>query len=518
MRAPRIFSSVGSTRKARILSGVALATLAVSVSGSAAAETLRDAMIKAYNTNPTLAAQRSAQRATDENVPIARASSLPLVQLQSTYSENVVLPITAFTAPSRTSQTSASLTYPLFSGGAVKNGLAAAEERVEGGRAALRRTEADMFTAVVAAYMDVVRDSAVVQFNQQNLSVLDVNLRASRDRFEVGDLTRTDVAQSEARLALARSQLQTAESRLITSRESYVRLVGTSPGDLDSPPPLPSLPGDPDIAVKLAIAENPALLAARKALEASGYDVKVSRATRLPTVDAFAQGNYTNFLGTLGNIPGRVSPQFDRTAQFGLRLSLPLYQGGAPSARIRQAQARQSQAYEQVTEAERSVVAQTRSAYAVWQSSLEVIQSAQIAVDANKLALEGVRAENSVGNRTILEILNAEQEYLNAQVTLVTARRDAYVAGFALLAAMGRAEAKDLGLDGGTLYDPAVNYERVRGNIFDWGSDPAPQPVATSTIQTPPQTAIVSGLVDPMVSPAVDRSGGNPANTAPKDR
>ena len=498
-----------------------MAAIALAVT-PATAETLRDALVKAYETNPTLAAQRATLRANDENVPITRASSLPQVQVQSTYSENVVLPITAFTAPSRTNQTQASLTYSLFAGGAVKNGVAAAKVRVEGGRATLRGTEADLFTAVVAAYVDVQRDSAVVQLNEQNVRVLDVNLQASRDRFQVGDLTRTDVAQSEARLALAQSQLETAQSRLIASRENYIRLVGSAPGELDTPPPLPKLPGTPDDAVKVALAESPTLLAARKALEASGIDVKTARATRLPTIDAFAQGNYTNFLGTLGGFPGNPAPpQFDRTAQFGLRLSLPLYQGGAPAARIRQAQARQSASIEQLTEAERGVVSQTRSVYASYRAALDVIRSAEAAVSANRLALEGVKAENGVGNRTILEILNAEQELLNAQVTLVTARRDAYVAGFAVLAAMGRAEAKDLGLENGPLYDPVANYDRVRNRIFDWDQDPAPKPVATSTTATAPQTAIVTGRIDPSLSndaraTPVDKSAESPAPVAPK--
>ncbi|MBX9860444.1 MAG: TolC family outer membrane protein [Sphingomonas sp.] len=472
----------------------------VALATPAAAETLREALIKAYETNPTLSAQRAALMVTDEGVPLARADGLPAVQLQSTYSENVVLPITAFTAPSRTSQTSASLTYPLYAGGAVKNAITAAKIRVEGGRDTLRGTEADLFTAVVAAYMDVVRDSALVQLNEQNLRVLVVNLEASRDRFQVGDITRTDVAQSESRLALARSQLQQAEARLIGSRENYIRLVGSPPGDLETPPPLPTLPNDPDAAVKVALEENPVLLAAHKNLQASGIDVKVARATKKPRIDAFAQGNYTNFLGTLGSFGNNAAPpQFDRTAQFGLRLTLPLYQGGRPAAQVRQAQARQGQAIERVTEAERSIVSQARSAFASYRSSLEVIQSAQAAVSANKLALEGVRAENSVGNRTILDILNAEQELLNSQVTLVTARRDAYVAGFAVLAAMGHAEAKDLGLDHGPLYDPVANYNRVQGRFIDWDEDPTPKPVASSTNGTPAQNAKVTTPLEPLL-------------------
>lgn len=496
-------------KMSKVLAGVALAALAMPVS----AETLREALLQSYNTNPTLAAQRANVRAIDENVPIARASALPNVQLQSTYSENVVLPVTSFTAPARTSQTQANLTYSLYAGGSVKNAITAADIRVEGGRASLRGTEADLFSNVVAAYMDVIRDEAIVALNRQNVKVLEVNFRASQDRFQVGDLTRTDVAQSDARLALAKSQLQTAESRLITSRESYVRLVGSPPAVLETPPPLPNLPTDPEIAVKVALAENPTLLAAQKNGDATKYDIKVAQASRLPRVDAFAGGNYTNYFGTLGNFsPTITAPQFDRSAQLGLRFTLPLYQGGAPTARVRQAQARRSQALEQITETERAVIAQARSAYAVWQSSLEVIESSQIAVKANRLALEGVRAENSVGNRTILDILDAEQEYLNSQVTLVTAQRDAYVAGFALLAAMGHAEAKDLNLEGGALYDPLVHYKRVRNDIWDFGRDPTPVATSTSTAQTPPQTAAVTRPVDV----SVDTPASDPATVPPK--
>ncbi|OYW21773.1 MAG: hypothetical protein B7Y98_10085 [Sphingomonas sp. 32-62-10] len=477
-----------SVVKSRVMAGVALLALAA----PASAETLREAMAEAYKTNPTLAAQRANVRAIDETVPIARASGLPAVQLQSTYSENVVVSVSSFTAPSRLTNTQGSLTYPVYAGGSVKNSIAAANTRVEGGRASLRGTEADLFSSVVGAYMDVIRDEAIVGFNQQNVRVLDVNLRASKDRFEVGDLTRTDVAQSDARLALARSQLQSAEARLISSREAYVRLVGSAPGTLETPPPLPNLPSNPTAAVEIALADNPNLLAAKKARDATKYDIRVAKAARLPRVDAFVQGAYTNFLGTLGGgLIGVTFPQFDRTSQLGLRLTLPLYQGGGPAAQVRQAEARRSQSIEQLTEAERGVIAQVRSAFAVWQSSLEVIKSAEIAVEANQLALEGVKAENSVGNRTILEILNAEQELLNSRVTLVTAQRDAYVAGFALLAAMGHAEAKDLGLEVGPLYDPTVNFNRVHHKLSDWADGPAATGVSTSTASTPPQTAII---------------------------
>jgi outer membrane protein len=173
------------------------------------------------------------------------------------------------------------------------------------------------------------------------------------------------------------------------------------------------------------------------------------------------------------------------------------------------------EAIERATDAERTVISDTRSAYAVWQSSREVIASSQTAVAANRLSLEGVRAENSVGNRTILDILNAEQELLNSQVTLVTAQRDAYVAGFALLAAMGHAEARDLGLDGGALYDPMVNYNRVRHRISDWGDGQTPRAVGTSTVGTPAQNAAVTTKLDPLLTTPVDTDPPNPP-VAPK--
>ena len=502
------------------LTGTALLALIATpfLGEKASAETLREALVKAYNTNPTLAAQRANVRAIDENVPIARSQGLPAVNLQSNYTENVVKSSNSFVSPDRQGTAGVTLSVPIFSGGAVRNGVRAAETRVEGGQLNLRGTEADLFTNVVGAYMDVIRDEAIVGLNTQNVKVLDVNLRASRDRFQVGDLTRTDVAQSEARLAVSRSQLQTAQARLISSRESYVRLVGSEPGLLDTPPELPNLPSEPDLAVDVALKNNPTLLAAGKARDAAGYDIGVARANRLPKVSVNVGGNYYNYLGSLGSGTGVPVGQSGTSSTVGLGLTLPLFQGGRPAAQIRQAQDLRLQAIERVTETERGVIAQARSAYAVWKSSLEVIASSEVAVNANKLSLEGVRAENSVGNRTILDILNAEQELLNSQVTLVTARRDAYVAGFALLAAMGEAEARDLGLNGGPLYDPKVHAKGVRGRIWDFSSDDDPAPTGTRTNATRPQGANVTRPLDPILDGDVDRTAPITAGDATKNR
>jgi outer membrane protein len=499
-----------------VLAGAALTVVMAMPAG---AETLQDALRQAYRSNPTITGQRAGLRATDETVPLARANGLPSAGVDVNYNESVVKGANAYLEPSRSITVSPQISLPLYSGGAVRNSIKAAKTRVEAGRANLRETESQLFTAVVGAYMDVIRDEAIVGLNQQNVHVLEVNLKATQDRFQVGDLTRTDVAQSQARLAQARSDLETAQANLIASRENYIRLVGTPPGTLEPPPPLPPLPESPQDAVQIALADNPTLLAAQKQRQASRYDVNRARADRLPTVSLFASGQYFNYLNTLKSVgdAGRA-PNSGKSAQAGVRLSIPIFQGGRPGAEVRQAQAYESQAIEQVTAAERQVVEETRSNFAAWQASEQVIKSSQVAVDANQLSLRGVRAENSVGNRTILDILNAEQELLNSQVSLVSAERNAYVAGFALLASMGHAEAKDIGLAGGGLYNPLANYNRVDHKIWDWDEDPDPKPVATSTADTPAQGAEVDQSAVPALDTPVDSDAANPAGDVMTDQ
>lgn len=494
-----------------VLGGAALATVFAS---PAFADTLQQALLQAYKSNPTITGARSGLRALDETVPLARANGLPQASIDSQYTESVVKGANSYLEPSRSVTVTPQISVPIYSGGGVRNAIKGAKTRVEAGRANLRETESDLFTEVVGAYMDVIRDEAIVGLNAQNVHVLEVNLKATNDRFQVGDLTRTDVAQSQARLAQARSDLETAQSNLIASRENYVRLVGTPPGELEQPPALPLLPRSPEEAVEIAMSDNPTLLAAKKTSDAYGYDVKVARADRLPKINLFASGQYFNYLGTLEGVgeAGRA-PNSGKTAQAGVQLSIPIFQGGRPGAEVRQAQAYHSQAIENVTAAERQVIDNARSDYAAWQAAQQVIKSSEVAVDANRLSLQGVRAENSVGNRTILDILNAEQELLNSQVTLVSAQRDAYVAGFALLAAMGHAEAKDLGLAGSGLYNPLANFNRVNHKMWDWDEDPKPTPVATSTANTPAQGAQVDPSAVPALDSAIDSGPPNPALT-----
>ncbi|HEU0310404.1 MAG TPA: TolC family outer membrane protein [Sphingomicrobium sp.] len=458
---------------------ISIAALFAALSSTAAsADTLREALVSTYRANPTLMAQRESLKATDAGVAISRSAGRPTIGGTLGVTRDLTRSgrFDVGTGRGPYINGGVDIAYPLFQGGSVKNDIKASKSRVEAGRATLRAVEGDVFTEAVAAYMDVIRDRATVELNNNNVKVLETNLQATQDRFEIGDVTRTDVAQSEARLALARSRLTLAEGRLTASEENYRRVIGKSPDALQPPPPLPPFPVNADEAVRIALADNPDLLAITRQAEAAAFDVKSVRGTRLPTISAVAAGDWFDATGDDKGL------QSGTATSIGVQGRVPFYQGGLPTARIRQAQALEGQALEQRVGTERSVVAATRSAFADYEAAIDAIQSNEVAVKAQELALEGVRAENSVGTRTILDVLDAEQELLNSQVLLVTARRDAYVAGFQLLNAMGQAEAGDLGLDGGALYDPLGNYRRVAGDWSDWSNDPRHDPVSTSTV------------------------------------
>jgi outer membrane protein len=463
----------------------AAGSVALLIGGAAEADTLREALIQTYRTNPVITAQRAQLRAVDEGVALARSAARP--QLSGTAGFNQDLTRTGG-GNGKNISAGVDVSYPLFSGGAIRNQIGAARARVAAGRADLRATEGDVFTEAVGAYMDVIRDRSIVTLNSNQVKVLETNLQASRDRFEVGDLTRTDVAQSEARLSLARSNLAIVQGQLTASEENYRRVVGNLPGELEPPPPLPALPATPEQAVDVALAGNPDLTAINEQARAAALDVSVARAGRLPTLAAIANGNVVDYLGSADKQFGGTGIANTQTSTgVGVQARVPLYQGGSVGARVRQSQAIQSRFIEQGIAVERSVVAETRAAFSTYQAAQQAIRSNQTAVDANRLALEGTRAEQGVGTRNVLDVLNAEQELLNSQVALVSARHDAYVAGFALLNAMGQAEMEDLNLDGGALYNPIANYQRVSRRFSDWSDDPTPQPVATRTVQ--PATA-----------------------------
>jgi outer membrane protein len=483
----------------RFFSGSLIAAL---MAGTASADTLRNALVSAYQTNPTLTAQREGLRATDATVAIAKAAGRPritgTVGINRDLTRSGILDVGS---RGPTLSAGVDLSYPLFNGGSVKNSVKAAETRVDAGRATLRAVEGDVFTNAVSAYMDVIRDRSVVELNQNNVKVLQTNLEATQDRFQIGDLTRTDVAQSEARLQLGVSQLAGAVGRLTASEATYRQVIGHAPGQLAPPPPLPPLPTTADESVRIALANNPDLVSISRSAIAAGYDVRVARAGRLPTLSGVLSGTYLNDLNGGNNA---TDPRSASQTTAGLSANVPIFQGGLPAARIRQAQALEGQTTEQVIETERAVVQGARAAFASYDAAQKAIQANTVAVQANELALEGNRAEQSVGTRTIIEVLNAEQELLNSQVALVTAKRDAYVAGFQLLNVMGQAEAQVLGLDGGPLYDPLGNYRRVANNWNDWAGEPRHRPMATRTVspeELPPNPAVTPQVVPASTAP-----------------
>src|SRR3954451_20670972 len=270
------------------------------MAGTASADNLREALVSSYQTNPTLTAQRETLKATDATVAIAKAAGRPQILGSLGLNRNLTRSGVILQSQGNDHNISlsgeAQVSYPLFSGGAVKNSVRAAKTRVEAGRATLTAVEGDVFTQAVAAYMDVIRDRAIVELNQNNVRVLQTNLEATRDRFQIGDLTRTDVAQSEARLQLGRSQLAAAQGRLSGSEATYREVIGHAPGQLAPPPPLPPLPATADEAVRIALANNPDLVAVSRQAIAAGYEVNVARAGRLPTISGVVSDTYANNL------------------------------------------------------------------------------------------------------------------------------------------------------------------------------------------------------------------------------
>ena len=479
----------------------------------AAADSLPEALATAYDSNPQLAAQRALVRQNDELVPQALSFARPTVD------GTVVAQQTGddFKDDGRYYQAGLNVNQSLYRGGRTRAATSAAENRILAARARLRAVENSVLVDVVTAYADVLRYAKVVDLNANQVKVLESELQASKDRFEVGDLTRTDVAQSEARLANAVSNLVVAQGQFNTARNAYVRVVGRPAIDLAPLPPLPILPGTVGQATDLANANNPQLLAARFDEAAARYDVSGIERERLPSLGFGVGVDYTHFeggsagvastigTGTSGGTTGTgtggstgtgaistsnisaAGSTFQQTA--GLSLTIPLYQAGNNGSRIRQAQAVRSQLMEQIGFVGRSAVETAGNAFISVATARAVIQASESSVRANNLALEGVTQENLVGTRTVLEVLNAQQELLVAQVNLAAARRDEYVAGYTLLSAVGEAEADALGIPV-TTYDSTANARRVRGKWNDYDTDdnpaPLPRPDANSASRSVP--------------------------------
>nr|WP_310525430.1 TolC family outer membrane protein [Polymorphobacter sp.] len=427
----------------------------------ASADSLSAAIEAAYARNPELGAQRAVVRQADEGVPQALAPGRPTLGTRLSADQAGL----DFKDNGRTYSAGLQLSQSIYQGGRTRTATSAAENRILAARARLRATENQIVLGVVTAYADVLRYKRVVELNISQVKVLEREQQQSKDRFEVGDLTRTDVAQSQARLANSQSNLVVAENQLAGARQAYLRVVGRLPDELEPMPPLPILPGTAGQAVDFARENNPNLIAARFDEAAARYDVKTLQKQRLPSVNGTVGASYTYFEG------GGGGANFVRQGGFfqqdlNVVATVPLYQAGLVGSQVREAQARQSQLLETISNQGRITDENVTNSFNQLRAARAVIDASKVAVDANTLAAEGVKQENQVGTRTIIEVLNAEQERLNSEVNLVTARREEQVAAYSLLASVGAAEAVALGVPV-TEYDSVSNAKKVRHRLVD---------------------------------------------------
>ena len=465
-----------SVKKVKVFGWVPAFLLCLSVlpASHGYAETLDSALAAAYRYNPRIDAQRARLRATDESVPEARSGYLP--RLDGTADVNIRDSRTRlrdeeavggfspsegrFVRGTRSGDTvyprgyGVSLEQNLFDGFRTSNSVAEAEANVRAGRETLRDIERQVLQEAVTAYMDVIRDQAVVRLREKNVSVLTRELRATQDRLEEGQVTKTDVSQARARRARAVSQLDAARADLKASRARYQRVVGAPPSKLREPRvPTRLLPKTLDGAISIGIKENPLVIEALYREQGARRAVDVVRGELLPSVNL--EANYINRFNTNSTVA-----EEENLAVTG-RLNVPLYQGGAVSARVRASKHTHVSRIQEIEDARTEVREAIVTAWSRYQAARAQLSSDRTQVQSNKEALSGVREEEKVGQRTLLDVLNAEQELVNSEVQLATTRRDLIVAAYALLSAMGQLSIDNIGV-ASEVYDPEVHYAEVR--------------------------------------------------------
>ena len=440
-----------------LLAGVALAP------GGVVAQNLQSALSSAYNANPDLNAARANLRGVDEGVASAASGYRPKVSASADAGRSWLHLHTETGGGSRSELFPAgagvSVSQTLYNGSRTANSVRAAESGVLGARETLRNTEQNTLLDGVTAYMNVLRDTALYNLRQNNVTVLGEQVRQTKDRFNVGEVTRTDVAQAEARLAGSRSELAISQSNLRGSIARFKQVIGVDPKKLAPVQPvakghLPKTQGD---AVGRAMKDHPAIAAALHGVDAQLLGVKIVEGELLPTV----------------SVTGSLSQRFDTNSREDKRnsasvvgsVSIPIYDGGSAYARTRAAKETLGERRLNVDSARDRVIAAVISSWALMEATGFQIEGAAAQVQAAEIALNGVREEAKVGQRTTLDVLNAEQELLNARVSQVTAQRDRVVASYGLLSATGQLSARSLGLKVAT-YDPKVHYEQVKDKWF----------------------------------------------------
>jgi outer membrane protein len=443
----------------------ATASVAIAGAGGLRAETVSGALIKAYLNNPDINSQRAAVRAADENVPKANAGYLPTVTAQGNIglersnsgvigaNDSISGTVSASTRPRGYGVTA---TETIFNGNRTINSIRQAESQVFGQREQLRNTEQNTLLSGLTAYMDVLQDTAILDLDRNNVEVLQEQLRETRDRFTVGEVTRTDVAQAEASLSSAQATALSAEATLQAAVARYRQFIGDQPTSLAPVRPIVRpIPKNLPEAISISQVEHPAITASLHGVDAAELQIKIAEGALYPSVGVSAS----------------VTNQFDASAIPGLRvlsaqlvgqINIPIYQGGAEYASTRQAKESLSQ-QELQTDSQRNIVrAAVVAAWGLNEASVGVVRAARAAVSANEVALTGVREEAKVGQRTTLDVLNAQQALLQARTTLVQAEHDQVVNSYSLLSAVGRLNVPTLGLAVAE-YDPRVHFDQVKG-------------------------------------------------------
>ena len=455
-------------RGVKAFTGAAASVLLLTCLGPmpALADTIEAALVRAYQNNPQLNAQRAQVRATDETVPQALSGYRPKVAVNASVGYQYTDTLTTSGGDSTRifrndlhgtnapRSVGATVTQTLYNGQITANRTRAAESQVSGAREGLRVLEQSVLLSASTIYMDYLRDAAIVEVQKSNVRVLEQTLKQTRDRFNVGEVTRTDVAQSEAQLAAGKTQLLTAEANLVTTKSNFRRIIGNEPEALAPGSPVDRfLPVSLPSAVELGLIENPNVTAAMFGIDVSYLQVKVNEGALLPTVNLVAsvQQSYESTL--------LIYRSFGASAV--AQLNVPVYQGGAEYSLIRQSKetlAQQRLNLEQVRDQTRANVV---TAWGQLVAGKAQVQSAQSQVTASEIALNGVREEAKAGQRTTLDVLNAQQALVNARVALVTAQHDRVVASYSVLNTVGRLSPQVLKLPT-TTYDPSVHYHQVR--------------------------------------------------------
>ncbi len=433
---------------------------------SAHAQSITEALTAAYRNNPTLLGQRARLRATDERVPQALSNWRPSVEITGTAGLSGITTKGGAVGGSTSlggqhvepRGVGVTLTQPLFRGGRTIAATSNAENTVRAERARLVKTEQDVLLSATTAFLDVYRDEAVVKLNVNNEEVLKRQLEATRDRFDVGEITRTDVHQAEARLARAVANRVQAEGDLEASRAAYEKVVGVpSPRNLKAPELPAGLPDSEDAALKAAAVNNPDVVSAEFDRLAQLDTVDQVRGELLPEVNVST--------GVSRNLESSIEDRRVDIAEVKLNLTVPLYQKGAVYSRLREAKQTAAERTHAVDKARRDAVESATRAWESLATARARVKAFKSQIDANIVALEGVEREAQVGSRTVLDVLDAEQELLDSRVNHVRAQRDEVVAIFQLRTAIGQMTAREMKLPA-DLYDPMNHYDEVRDKWF----------------------------------------------------